>query len=52
LMAIFFGYARCEITLMGSVPMGGYVAREGPSVGLLESLKRNLKLREEIAGDT
>jgi hypothetical protein len=51
-MAIFFGYARCEITPMGSVPMGGYVAREGRSVGLLESLKRPLKLREEIAGYT
>ena len=51
-MDIFFDYTRCKITPMGSVPMGGYVARKGPSVGLLEALKRTLNLWEEIAVDT
>jgi neutral ceramidase len=37
-MDIFFGYARCEITPMSSVPMGGYAAREGPSVGVHDPL--------------
>jgi neutral ceramidase len=37
-MDILFGYARCEITPKGSVPMGGYGAREGPSVGVHDSL--------------
>jgi neutral ceramidase len=37
-MDVLFGYARCEITPKGSVPMGGYSAREGPSVGVHDSL--------------
>jgi neutral ceramidase len=37
-MDILFGYARCEITPKGSVTMGGYGAREGPSVGVHDSL--------------